>query len=167
MKNFKVVNGTFFDERTPDEVVAILEHARLNRTRLHVSLGETDNDRGQLGLDWLEESFVTGYIGRSTGSVKIPLVVPNRNSTGGPGLLDHCVVRIRRAAGGQLLWIHPQYHHGTITLARKPIPVDLPDGRQLTVTVFRDGQEQAAFENMDKARRYLRKLGLKAEVERA
>jgi hypothetical protein len=164
MKTYQQVNGTSYDARTPDEVIRVLENARLNRIRLHVSLGETDNDRGQLGRDWLEESFVIGYIGRSTGSVKIPLVVPNRNSRGGPGLLDHCVVRIRRAAGGELLWQHPQYHHGKITLARKPIPVDLPDGRQLTVTVFRDGQEQAAFENMDKARRYVHKLGLKGEI---
>jgi len=41
MKNSKLENGTSYDERTPDAVIRVLETARLNRTRLHVSVGET------------------------------------------------------------------------------------------------------------------------------
>jgi hypothetical protein len=162
MKTYKIVNGTSYDQRTPDEVIAVLESARLNRTRLHVSLGEMDGP--QAGRDWLEENDVIGYLGRSTGSIKIPLLVHNRRSLGGPGLLDHAIVRIRTAAGGRTLWQHPKYSHGLVQIRQKTEPVLLSDGRTLRVDVLRDGQAQAAFVNVAAATRYLRKLGLQAEI---
>lgn len=162
MKQYKQINGTSYDARTPDEVVAVLENARLNRQRVHVSLGETEGP--QAGRDWLEESSVTGMIGRSAGSIKIPLIVHNRRSLGGPGLLDHCIVRIRTAAGGRVLWQHPSYHYGVIHIRPKAEPLVLEDGRTLRVDVLRDGQIQAAFEDVTKARRYINKLGVQAEI---
>lgn len=162
VKHYKQVNGTNYDARTPDEVVVVLEKARLNRQRVHVSLGYTEGP--EAGRDWLEENMVHGFIGRSTGSVRIPLIVHNRRSLGGPGLLDHCIVRIRTAAGGHLLWQHPQYHHGLIQIRPKAEPLVLEDGRILRVDVLRDGQVQAAFEDVTKARRYIRKLGVQAEI---
>lgn len=164
-KEYKVVNETHYDKRTPDEVIRVLENARQGRYRLHISLGETDNENGQLGRDWLEENMSFGYIGRSTGTQKIPLLVHNTRSFGGPGLLDHCIVRIRHTTGRKhVLYQHPQYHHGHITLARLPIPIDIPDGRRLVAGVYRDGENQANFESMDKARRYIDKLGVQAEL---
>jgi len=163
-KEYRERYGMHWDIRTPLEVIAVLETARSNRTRLHISLGHTNNDEGKLGLDWLEEHMHHGYIGRSTGTVKIPLLVNNARSMGGPGLLDHCIVRIRTSAGIRtVLWQHPNYHHGKVTIHRKPIPLEYPGG-VLTVEVRRDGQEQAAFKDMASARRYVNKLGLQAEI---
>jgi hypothetical protein len=159
MKEYKTENGTSYDVRTPDEVVAILENARQNRTRLHVSLGDSES-----GRDWIEENTVHGVIGRSTGSIKIPLLIYNRRSLGGPGLLDHCIVRIRESLGGRVLWSHPRYHHGRLEIRQKTEPVKLRDGRMLTVDVLREGEVQAAFENVTKARRYIGKLGVRAEI---
>ncbi len=158
MKEYKPVNGTFYDAKTPDAVVQTLEHARMNRIRLHISLGNSAT-----GKDWLEEFDVHGYVGRSTGSIKIPLLVNNRNSLGGPGLLDHCIVRIRQSAGGRVLWQHPQYHFGTMELRRKVEPVE-SNGRLLTVDVFRDGELHASFVDMKSARHWLRKLGVVAPI---
>jgi hypothetical protein len=179
MKQTKERYGTHWDVRTPDEVIAVLETARQNRTRLHISLGYTEHDaqavdwenslgeNKSIGLDWLEENMSHGYIGRSTGTKKIPLLIPNERSTGGPALLDHCIVRIRTSNGGKVLWQHPQYHHGKITYHRKPIPVEVPSSLGiplvLTIEVRRDGKEQAAFGNMEEARRYVAKLGLQVE----
>ena len=87
MKNYKVISGTSYDIRTPDEVVRVLENARANRTRLHVSLGHTDGPNA--GLDWLEEFEAHGLIGRSMGPIKVPLLVANSRSLGGGALLDH------------------------------------------------------------------------------
>ena len=159
MKTYKHINGTSFDERTPDEVIRVLELARQNRTRLHISLGDTSN-----GKDWLEEFESHGYVGRSMGPVKVPLLVANRRSLGGGAILDHCIVRIRESAGGRVLYRHPDYHHGTLEIRQKTEPVTLPDGRILRVEVVQDGDEQAAFENVAKARRYIQKLGVRAEI---
>jgi len=159
MKEYKTINGTSFDVRTPDEVVAILENARQNRTRLHVSLGDSES-----GRDWLEENMVYGFVGRSTGSIKIPLLIYNRRSLGGPGLLDHCIVRIRTSQGGRVLWTHPSYHHGTLEIRQKTEPVTLPDGRTLTVDVLRDGELHASFESIEKARRWVHQLGVAAPI---
>lgn len=176
-KQYRERYGTHWDVRTPDEVIAVLETARQNRTRLHISLGYTEHDavdwenslsdeKKAVGLDWLEEFQSYGYIGRSTGSVKIPLIVHNERSSHSGALLDHCIVRIRTSRGGRVLWQHPNYHHGKITIHRKPIPLEYPGG-VLTVDVRRNGQEQAAFKDMASARSYVNKLGLKAEIVNA
>jgi len=164
MKPYQEINGTFYDTRTPDAVIRVLESARLNRTRLHISLGETDNERGMLGRDWIEEHDINGTVSRSMGPVKVPLLVANRKSLGGFALLDHCIVRIRTAAGGRVLYQHPVYHHGALEIRQKTTPVNLPDGRVLTVDILRDGELHASFENMDKARRWVHKLGLVAPI---
>ena len=159
MKTFKNINGTSYDTRTPDEVIRVLESARINRTRLHISLGDTDS-----GRDWLEEYETHGYIGRSMGPVKVPLMIANSRSLGGGAILDHCIVRIRESAGGRVLWQHPQYHHGQMEIRRKTEPVELSNGRILTVDVLRDGQIHAAFESFESARRWAQKLGIGVRV---
>ena len=162
MKTYKQINGTSYDLRTPDEVIRVLENARLNRTRLHVSLGHTDGDR--IGLDWLEEFESHGYIGRSMGPIKVPLLIANSRSLGGGALLDHCIVRIRQSAGGRVLWQHPAYHFGSMEIRPKAVPVTLLDGRVLTVDVLRGGEVHAAFESVAHAHRWVRKLGVVAPI---
>jgi hypothetical protein len=157
-----VVNGTSYDPRTPDEVMAVLEAARQNRIRLHLSLGF--NDGPNAGMDWLEEFETYGYIGRSTGPIKVPLLIANRRSLGGGAILDHCIVRIRESAGGKVLYQHPKYHTGTLETRFKAAKTTLSDGRILSVEVIRDGQVHAAFENPSQARRYLQKLGVVAPL---
>jgi hypothetical protein len=155
----KTTNGTTYHEETPDEVIRVLENARQNRTRLHISLGDQ-----QTGRDWLEEFETHGYVGRSMGPIKVPLIVANRRSLGGGSILDHCIVRIRTSAGGRVLWQHPSYHHGTLEIRQKNDSVTLPDGRVLTVDVLRDGELHASFEDMQKARRWVHKLGVIAPI---
>lgn len=154
-KEFQVVNGTYYDVCTPIEVINVLEKARLNRTRLHISLGDAVT-----GRDWLEEFECFGFVSRSTGSIKVPLILPLSRSIGGGPILDHCIVRIRHSAGGKVLWSHPKYHHGKIEIRQKEQPIVLDDGRSLLIDVLRDGQAQAAFESFAKAMRYVQKLGL-------
>jgi hypothetical protein len=151
MKEYKTINGTSFDVRTPH----VLEKARLNRTRLHISLGDVST-----GRDWLDEYGCFGFVGRSMGPSKVPLILPLSRSIGGAAILDHCIVRIRLSSGGRVLYQHPNYHHGKIELRQKEQPILLDDGRSLLVDVLRDSQVQAAFETVTKARRYVQKLGL-------
>lgn len=159
MPEYNVVNGTSYHVTTPVAVIEVLERARQNRICIHVSYGDTGT-----GKDWLEEFDIAGYVGRSVGPVKVPLLIANRRSMGGGAILDHCIVRIRASAGGRVLYQHPAYHFGNLAIRPKAEPVMLPDGRTLKVDVIRDGQLHAAFENMDKARRWVHKLGVVAPI---
>lgn len=162
----KVVNDTSYSDQTPDEVIRVLENARTSRTGLQISYGETDPEKGAVGRDWLEEFDTIGLIGRSTGPVKIPIVLKNAKSSGGFGLLDRCIVRIRTTTG-RVFYQHPQYHYGKITLELKKQPTQMANGRTLTVDVRRDGEVHASFPTMEAARRWVRKLGLKGEIVQA
>ena len=159
MPLFQVVNGTSYHVETPAAVIEVLERARQNRTRIHVSYGDAAT-----GKDWLEEFDIAGYVGRSMGPVKVALLVANRRSTGGGAILDHCIVRIRLSAGGGILYQHPNYHFGNLAICPKAEPVTLPDGRTLKIDVIRDGQLHAAFESVEKARRWVHKLGVVAPI---
>jgi hypothetical protein len=159
MKTYKTVNGTSFDARTSDKVIRVLELARQKRTRLHISLGDSET-----GEDWLEEFDISGYVGRSMGPIKVPLLIANRRSLGGGAILDHCIVRIRLSAGGQVLYQHDKYHHGSFELRIKAEPVVTADGRVLTVDIFRDSNIHASFTDMESARRWIRKVGVTAPM---
>jgi hypothetical protein len=159
MPEYNVVNGTSYHVESPAAVIEVLERARQSRTRIHVSYGDTST-----GNDWLEEFDVSGHVGWSMGPVKVPLLVANRRSLGGGAILDHCIVRIRESAGGRILYQHPSYHFGNLAIRPKVEPVTLPDGRTLNIDVIRDGQLHAAFESVEKARRWVHKLGVVAPI---
>lgn len=107
------VQGTTYHDDTPQEVIRILECARLAKFALYgqpyrLRLFYGDAKTGQAWGD-----VETGYIGRSMGPVRIPIVRYNCLSVGGPGILDNCIVRIEKARKehGQtvVLYQHPGY----------------------------------------------------------
>lgn len=83
------VNGTCYHKTTPKQVIDILEEARENRTRLLFDFGDV-----KTGKSWGETYDIRGTIGRSTGILKIPLLIKTKRSTGGGGILDHCIIKI-------------------------------------------------------------------------
>lgn len=99
------VNGTWYDERTDPNVVHWLEQFRTVRRneRIIVEYGN-----GTTGESWGDTEV--GYIGRSTGIQKIPLIVHNSRSLGGPAILTHCIVRIATTRNNVTVWEHPRYH---------------------------------------------------------
>ena len=100
-------DGTAFHAETPEAVRDVLRlyMGRGIRLRVHYATTET-------GADWRDLYDAEGRIGRSTGSIKVPLLCNNARSMGGALILDHCIVRIRfanRQAGGDL-YRHPTYN---------------------------------------------------------
>lgn len=91
----QVLNGTHYSVETPLDLVVKLEQLRAAGERLRFVLGENGKEWGDVEI---------GRIGRSGGTCKIPLVVHNRRSMGGGGLLDHCIVRIETSKGRRVLW---------------------------------------------------------------
>lgn len=94
---YKELNGTSYLSDTPDRVCNILESARALGRRIRLFYGDEHKC-------WLEEYDVIGYVGRSTGSNKIPIILYNKRSIGGTAILDRCIKRIQDTATGQVLY---------------------------------------------------------------
>lgn len=110
--NYKIVNGTYYHEDTPDAVIIILEKARQENRRIRIFYGDV-----RTGRDYLEHYDIMGTIGRSTGSHKIPLLINNRRSIGGTAILDNHIVKI--TVDKTSLYVHPRYHLPNITIEQK------------------------------------------------
>jgi hypothetical protein len=103
----KMCDGITYHKKTSDEMVWILQTLRVNQTRVRFHWGDTET-----GKDWGDVNYVTGTIGNSMGPVKIPILIYSRRSTGGGGLLTHCIVKITATQGGRVIYQHPKYHEG-------------------------------------------------------
>jgi len=102
MKTEKEVNGLYFNENTPVDVCRIITTIGRN-TRIRVWYGHEN------GKSWSEENDIMGYIGRSTGTKKIPLLVNNSRSSGGGALLCDCIVKIVETGTNKTVYQHPEF----------------------------------------------------------
>lgn len=137
------LNETWFEPETPKEVQRVLEKVRGSRAQIRVHYGDTSSGRA-----WLEENDVIGCVGRSTGTLKTPLLMPNRDSRSGDGMLTNRIVRIQDAKTGADLYRHPQYHTPQMVIVSSDI-----DGYVATVQV--EGEVQARFSSSAKAKGYV------------
>lgn len=82
-------SGTYYRDGTPQGVIDALERARLTDLRVRVFFGDPETKT------YLPEEHDTiGYVGRSMGPLKVPLLVHNSRSTGGCGVWTENVVRV-------------------------------------------------------------------------
>jgi hypothetical protein len=142
-KSYQIVNGTSYHQDTPQAVIDVLERVRNNHTRIRIFFGDVHT-----GRSWNEEHDVQGTIGRSTGSVKIPLLIHNVTSHGGPAILDHCIVRIIETKSKKVLYTHPKFYTGEFIINYGSEP-------GLPVEVFNDGKLHARFKTKEKAQRFI------------
>lgn len=118
MKKYKQIGGMSFDIRTPDTVCNILaQYAGRRDVRLRLYYGDTET-----GRCWMEEYDTIGYIGRSTGQIKIPLLIKNSRSLGGGAILDHCIIKI--TVDGVKLYEHPLFNMPVVTVNDHQVLVD-------------------------------------------
>jgi hypothetical protein len=146
-KQYKQLGLMSFGIETPDRVCQILESASNTRQRLRIFYGAD-------GKVWNEEYDILGCIGRSTGSIKIPLMIKNSRSLGGGGVLDDCIVRIQDVATKRVL-----YHNEAYTLPEYDIRQADKDlqSRGYTFSVWIEDQNQnvANFKTEQQAVRYI------------
>ena len=144
---YRVINGTAYHLESPYELVVQLDWATARQTLVRVWQGDP-----QTGRPWAEEHHVLGRIGRSTGRLKIPLLVPP-GDCGGPGLLDHCLLRLVAVEGGRVLYQHPKFRLPVFQLVA-PRPEDVPLGYVAAVAM--DGKLHAQFKAETTARAWIR-----------
>jgi hypothetical protein len=121
---YKEVNGTFFHEETDNKICEILVNAQATRQRLKFYFGDTAT-----GKSWNEENDTIGTVGRSTGTIKIPLLIKTSRSYGGGAILDHCIVKIKDAKTGAVLYQHENYSGPKVEI----IPSDMPEYKYNTI----------------------------------
>lgn len=90
-----IKNGTHYSDQCPQQVILALESARIAYVesrgyRLRIYYGNPTTGK------WWGDTEA-GYIGRSAGPVKVPILLWNRLSMGGHAILDHCIVRVEYA----------------------------------------------------------------------
>jgi hypothetical protein len=95
---------TLFHPQTPVDLCRRLERAREQNARVRIVLGDAATGRA-----WLEEHDLIGRIGRSCGPMRVPLLLEEGES-GGPALLDHCIVKLIDLDRHKTLYCHGSFH---------------------------------------------------------
>ena len=102
--------GTCYHMDTPEDLIIILEGLIGTRTKVKIYLGHA-----LTGECWPEEHDSIGTIGRSTGWIKIPLLVPER-SYGGPALMDNHILKIVSYPERRPIYQHPNFKQPTVEI---------------------------------------------------
>ena len=95
--------GTYYNVDTNPRVIAWIERLRVTHTRVRIHYGTPAN-----GL-WNERG-IAGYVSRSMGTVKIPILVHNERSLAGEALITDCIMLIEHSnkQKGGVIWKHPK-----------------------------------------------------------
>lgn len=89
METYKVVNGISFKNETPNDLCVIISNLIGNNKRYRFDFGNTETK-----VSWNEIYDIDGYIGKSTGMKKVPLLIHNKRSLGGGEISTHRVLSI-------------------------------------------------------------------------
>ena len=134
---------TYFDPGTDPKAARALENSRRDGRKVRLVLGDTAS-----GRCWLDEHDVVGRIGRSTGTLKVPLLV-EPGEDGGTAISTSCLLRLIAWDSGRDLYRHPAYQVPGLAIQRAPERTDLP------WQVLCDGTVVACFADIGKAGGYL------------
>lgn len=136
-----------FDDNTCDKVKVALIDCYHSKARVRVWYGDTDT-----GVSWLEEYDTIGTIGRSGGQVKIPLLLKNARSSGGGGVLCHCIIRIDVISSKRTIYEHPLFYVPVLTVA---INTDKDTKNKYPFIVLKNNEVQARFKSEKQATNYI------------
>ena len=144
-------SGTYYSNETPDGVIRVLESLRGTSQRVKIYLGDRET-----GRDWMEEDSKIGKIGRSSGQIKIPILLSNVQSTGGGSILDDCIVKIVTSPSSsvRVLYQHPRYHQPEMKITDEGL-----EGRpEYTHTLRIGGEVYSRHTSLRSAQKLMAKL---------
>lgn len=104
-----------------ERLMDILSNARNYGYRIRIWYGDR-----QTGRSWNEEYDVTGRVGRTTGNIKIPILIHNKRSWGGGAILVGSVVRVDDIEDKRTLWKLPNFHVEKLTIEKSSVNKDYP-----------------------------------------
>jgi hypothetical protein len=134
----RLASRTYFDPGTDPAAATALERCRRDDTQVRLMLGDTAT-----GESWLDEFHVVGRIGRSTGSLKVPLLVES-GDIGGVAILTACLLAVVDWRTGRFLYRHPALRLPELCIARSGEPGYAWD-------VLHDGKVVARFQDIAQA----------------
>lgn len=142
-------NNTAFHIDTPEKVCNILDSAILSKRRLKIYYGDKDT-----GTDWNECYDIIGRIGRSYGgTIKIPLLILTSRSYGGGAILDNCIVKIKDAKSGEVIYQHPKYNNAKFEILKADLP-------EYTSAIYRNGKLYSRHKTERSAKLLFNKIAL-------
>jgi hypothetical protein len=134
---------TYFDPGTDPKAARVLEACRKDGRKVRLVLGDTAT-----GQCWLEEHDVVGCIGRSIGTLKVPLLI-EPGGDGGIAILTSCLLRIIEWDCGRELYRHRAFCIPDLSIKQNAEQDKLP------WQVLHDGTVAARFCDIGKAAAYL------------
>jgi hypothetical protein len=135
-------HDTYFDPGTSPAVMQVLESCRKSHRRVRLVFGDT-----RTGQSWFDEFDVVGPVGRSTGWLKVPLLI-EAGGVGGGAILTACLLCIIDWQSGAALYTHSAFQIPDLRLVPTS-DVDRPWG------VEHQQNELARFRDIGKAGAYL------------
>ena len=136
-----------FDENTCDKVKTVLTECYNSNLRVRIWYGDT-----KTGVSWMDEYDVVGTVGRSSGQAKIPLLINNCRSSGGGGILCHCIIRIDVIGSRRTIYKHPLFSVPLLTVATNN---DNDTKNKYPFIVLKNNELQAGFKNKKSAYNYV------------
>lgn len=139
--------GLHFHKDTPREVMDLLALYWQSDVRLRIFLGTPDEY-------WLEQHDVMGTIGRSTGDIKVPLLMSTICAKGGGAILTDRIMMI--TVDKKIVYKHPDFKIKAFKIV-ETIPKELKDIGFASYGVYYEHEDEllASFESRVKAERYV------------
>ena len=135
-------HSTYFDPGTDPRLARVLETCRRDGSKVRLVLGDTGT-----GASWLDEFDVVGTVGRSTGLLKVPLLV-EPGQAGGTAILCAHVLALMAWDTGLPLYRHPRWQPPELRIRASD-----DDVRPWAVVLHE--QPVATFDDIGKAGAYL------------
>lgn len=97
--NYKIINDISFHINAPLKLCNEIIRLYKNQERIIIDYGDIKTN-----ISWKERNDIIGRIGRSTGGLKIPLLIYNNRSLGGSAILTNGILSIKTSKGKILLY---------------------------------------------------------------
>jgi hypothetical protein len=98
-KTYKTCNGTYYQSNTPEDLILIMEDLRNDKKRIIIDYGDV-----RTGRSYLETYETLGTVGRSSGLIKVPILLHNSRSTGGGSIMTDSILSIKLAKGKSVIY---------------------------------------------------------------